>query len=36
MQLKQLYTEFKNEHYVDSIGASTKDKVRLAELNHDV
>lgn len=36
MQLKQLYTEFKNEHYVDSIGASTKDKVRQAELNHEV
>ncbi|WP_313611862.1 efflux RND transporter periplasmic adaptor subunit [Chryseobacterium arthrosphaerae] len=36
MQLKQLYTEFKNEYYVDSIGASTKDKVRQAELNHEV
>ena len=36
MQLKQLYTEYKNEHYVDSIGASTKDKVRQAELNHEV
>lgn len=36
MQLKQLYTEFLNEQYVDSIGASTKDKVRQAKLNYEV
>lgn len=36
MQLKQLYTEFLSEQYVDSIGASTKDKVRQAKLNYEV
>jgi len=36
MQLKQRYTELKNEQYLDSIGASTTDKVRQAELNYEV
>lgn len=36
MQLKQLLTELKNEQYLDSIGASTTDKVRQAELNYEV
>ena len=36
MQLKQMYTELKNEQYLDSIGASTSDKVRQAELNYEV
>jgi len=36
MQLKQLETELKNEQYLDSIGASTTDKVRQAELNYEV
>jgi HlyD family secretion protein len=35
MQLKQLFTELKNEQYLDSIGASTTDKVRQAELNYE-
>jgi HlyD family secretion protein len=36
MKLKQLQTELKNERYLDSIGASTSDKVRQAALNHEV
>jgi len=36
MRLKQLETEMKNERYLDSIGASTSDKVRQAELNYEV
>ncbi|MCL1933320.1 MAG: HlyD family efflux transporter periplasmic adaptor subunit [Candidatus Azobacteroides sp.] len=36
MQLKQMYTELKNERYLDSIGASTSDKIRQAELNYEV
>jgi len=36
MQLKQLETESKNEHHLTSIGASTKDKARQAELNYEV
>lgn len=36
MQLRQIYTELKNEHYLDSIGASTADKIRQAELNYEV
>lgn len=36
MQLKQMYTELKNEYYLDSIGASTSDKIRQAELNYEV
>lgn len=36
MKLKQLQTELKNEKYLDSIGASTSDKVRQAALNYEV
>jgi HlyD family secretion protein len=36
MQLKQMNTELKNEYYLDSIGASTHDKIRQAELNYEV
>lgn len=36
MNLRQMYTELKNEKYLDSIGASTSDKVRQAELNYEV
>jgi len=36
MQLKQTITELKNEQYLDSIGASTSDKIRQAELNYEV
>ena len=36
MQLKQILTELKNEQYLDSIGASTSDKIRQAELNYEV
>ncbi len=36
MQLKQMDTELKNEYYLDSIGASTHDKIRQAELNYEV
>ena len=36
MKLKQLQTELKNERYLDSIGASTSDKVRQAALNYEV
>jgi HlyD family secretion protein len=36
MQLKKSYTELKNEQYLDSIGASTSDKVRQAELTYEV
>jgi HlyD family secretion protein len=36
MQLKQMLTELKNEWYLDSIGASTSDKIRKAELNYEV
>lgn len=32
MQLKQLETDLGSERYLDSIGASTKDKIRHAEL----
>lgn len=35
MQLKQLNTDLKSEKYLDSIGASTMDKVRRAELAYD-
>lgn len=35
MQLKQLYTDLKSEIYLDSIGASTSDKIRRAELNYE-
>lgn len=36
MKLKRMAVELKNEHYLDSIGASTSDKVRQAELNYKV
>jgi HlyD family secretion protein len=36
MQLNQRFTELKNEQYLDSIGASTSDKVRQAEQNYEV
>lgn len=36
MKLKQLQTELKNEQYLDSLGASTADKVRQAGLNYEV
>ena len=36
MQLKQMFTELKNERYLDSIGASTSDKVRQAEYTYEV
>ncbi|WP_029906567.1 efflux RND transporter periplasmic adaptor subunit [Prevotella sp. 10(H)] len=36
MNLRQMQTELKNEQYLDSIGASTADKVRQAALNYEV
>jgi HlyD family secretion protein len=36
MKLKRMAAELKSEHYLDSIGASTSDKVRQAELNYKV
>lgn len=36
MKLKRLAVELRNEHYLDSIGASTSDKVKQAELNYKV
>ncbi|GAB6009045.1 efflux RND transporter periplasmic adaptor subunit [Dysgonomonas reticulitermitis] len=36
MNLKQMLTELRNEQYLDSIGASTSDKVRQAALNYEV
>jgi HlyD family secretion protein len=36
MQLKQMHTELRNEMYLDSIGASTAEKVRQIELNYQV
>jgi len=36
MNLKQMITEMRNEKYLDSIGASTSDKVRQATLNYEV
>ncbi|MDL2240779.1 HlyD family efflux transporter periplasmic adaptor subunit [Bacteroidales bacterium OttesenSCG-928-K22] len=36
MQLRQLFTELQNEKYLDSIGASTLDKVRQASLSYEV
>ena len=35
MQAKQLYTDLQDERYVDSIGAGTPGKIRLAELNYE-
>lgn len=36
MQLKKMFTELQNEKYLDSIGASTTDKIREIALNYDV
>lgn len=36
MNLRQMLTELSNEQYLDSIGASTSDKVRQAALNYEV
>jgi HlyD family secretion protein len=36
MQLRQMKTDLINEHYLDSIGASTRDKIREKELNFRV
>lgn len=36
MNLKQMQTEFSNERYLDSIGASTSEKVRQAQLKYEV
>lgn len=36
MNLRQMQTEVSNERYLDSIGASTSDKVRQAVLNYEV
>ena len=36
MKLKQMLTDLKNEYYLDSIGATTKDKIREKQLNCDV
>lgn len=36
MQLRQMKTDLANEHYLDSIGASTRDKIREKELNFTV
>lgn len=35
MQIQQLETDLDSERYLDSIGASTSDKVRRAELNYE-
>ena len=35
MQLRQFEADLRNEKYLDSIGASTTDKVRRAELNYE-
>jgi len=36
MKLQRMAVELRNEHYLDSIGASTSDKVRQAQLNYKV
>ncbi len=36
MKLQRMAVELRNEHYLDSIGASTTDKVRQAQLNYKV
>ena len=36
MQLKRMMTELKNEQFLESIGSSTSDKIRKAELNYEV
>lgn len=35
MRFQMLYTDLQNEKYLDSLGASTADKVRRAELNYE-
>jgi HlyD family secretion protein len=35
MQFQQLYTDLQNEKYLDSLGASTPDKVRRVELSYE-
>ena len=36
MQLEQMLTKLKNERYLESMGASTSEKVRIAEFNYEV
>lgn len=36
MKMKRMEVELRNEHYLDSIGASTSDKVRQVEINYKV
>ena len=36
MKLNRMEVEWKNEHFLDSLGAGTPDKVRQAELNYKV
>lgn len=36
MQLRRMEAQLVNEHYLDSIGASTKDKVKQRELEYEV
>ncbi|WP_294628799.1 efflux RND transporter periplasmic adaptor subunit [uncultured Bacteroides sp.] len=36
MKLDRMKVELRNEHYLDSLGAGTTDKVRQAELSYDV
>ena len=36
MKLNQMQVELRNEHYLDSLGAGTTDKVRQAELSYSV
>lgn len=36
MKLNRMKVELRNEHYLDSLGAGTTDKVRQAELSYDV
>ena len=36
MKLNQMKVELRNEHYLDSLGAGTTDKVRQAELSYNV
>lgn len=36
MKLARMKVELRNEHYLDSLGAGTTDKVRQAELSYNV
>lgn len=36
MKLSRMKVELRNEHYLDSLGAGTTDKVRQAELSYNV